>query len=139
MTILHLGVVDIPYASQESGASTTGDVAEILEAKYGVMGYFFERHGDEIAAALVDSMVGAIGNLAAGAPPVNNPFGDAESEIEQSFRKFLDDEEMNGQPGVPTRAALRGVNRRLKRGRGSPRPSFIDTGLYESSFTAWVD
>jgi len=45
-----------------------------------------------------------------------------------------------GIPGVPTKAALRGVNHRLKhpyRRRGA-RPSFVDTSLYMSSFKAWA-
>jgi len=44
-----------------------------------------------------------------------------------------------GYPGVPTRAALMGVNSRLKKRRGKRRPSFRDTGLYQASFMAWVD
>lgn len=146
MTTLKLGVVDIPYAgapgSKGQTSQTTGDVAEILEAKYGVMAYFADRHTDDIAGALTEAVEGSLENLMMGAPPSNDPFGAATGKIEQMFRKFLDDEEMRGQPGVPTKAAQRGINHRLARpyAHENPRrPSFIDTGLYQNSFTAWIE
>ena len=37
--ILHLGVIDMPYVEQ--AGQTTGDVAESLERRYGVMGHFY--------------------------------------------------------------------------------------------------
>ena len=40
--------------------------------------------------------------------------------------------------GVPTQAALEGKNSRLKVERGERRPSFIDGGLFKSSFVAWI-
>lgn len=134
---LHLGVVDIPYADK-SGA-TTGDVAEWLENHYGVMQFFYSRHESEIAAALKDSVEGALESLLLGAPPSVNIFGAAVSQIEDIFRKFLDAKEMDGQPGVPTAASLRGESKRFKTKRGPPRPSFIDTGLYEADFVGWID
>jgi hypothetical protein len=38
-------------------------------------------------------------------------------------------------------AALHGVSHRFKHpyARRARRPSFIDTGLYQNSFAAWVD
>lgn len=149
---LHLGVNDIPYVqpspkdgnkghNRPPGTQTTGDVAEWLERKYHVMEIFFELHQDEVIAALEDSVGGAFESLLMGAPPSLDAFGSGSSKIEEAFRQFLDTKEMDslGYPGVPTKASLKGVNHRLKLKRGVVRPSFIDTGLYEASFHAWLD
>jgi hypothetical protein len=161
--ILNLGVTDLPYADPEParkvpkkpgkrprkaaerrGSLTTGDVAEILEAEYHVMEHFVELHGEDIARHIEGSMQGAIENLLAGAPPgaENDIFGTAMSEIEDAFKNMLSLKELDkiGYPGIPTAAAEKGVSHRFKRPyqRRNPRPSFIDTGLYQSSFKAWV-
>jgi hypothetical protein len=164
LTTLHLGVIDVPYVdpapvkapkarrgkanrprkrrAKGSGAVTTGDVAEILEAKYAVMDTFVLLHEQEIADQFAEAISGALENLVVGAPPANNPFGPAEGWTEARFKRFLELQEMNGLvQGVPTRAALEGVRHRFKskKNPAGPRPSFIDTGLYESSFKAWVE
>jgi len=158
--VLHLGINDIPYvnppeqrkvgkakrgkankpkkAKGQSGAQSTGEVAEILEAKYGILATFAERYGQQIADAFANSAAGALESVMMGTP-VNNPYARAENEVEESMKLFLDLEEMNGHPGVPTKAALAGVNHRLKRKKGAPRPSFIDTGLYQANLRAWTD
>jgi len=149
MAVLHLGVVNIPYAQRPttrakktvSGTQTTGDVAEILEAKYGVMATFFDAHKTDIARSLEDKMSGELENLLMGKRPNSNALAAIGGDIQKMFADFLDMREIEsmGVAGVPTQAALMGVNHRLKSGRGSPRPSFIDTGLYQASFRAWVD
>ena len=152
---LHLGVTEIPYANNpqlsakqrkksKASTQTTGDVAEILEAEYHIMQIFFNLHDKGIAKDLESSLEGALENLLTGAPLGGNAFAEAESEIEQRFKNFLTNREMEtlGYPGVPTQAALAGINHRLKHPykKSNPRrPSFVDTGLYESSFKAWVD
>jgi hypothetical protein len=149
MTILHLGVIDQPYVN--SVGTTTGDVAEILEDKYHVMEVFFELRRQDVAAALERSIQGALDQLDMNVPVENiNPFSGASGEIEAAFRHFLDSKEIEslGIPGVPTQAALDGVSHRFKNPRykktkggkkvkRAPRPSFIDTGLYEASMKAW--
>lgn len=139
MLTLHLGVVDMPYATQ--GGQTTGEVAQILEDKYHVMEVFFELHKDEIAAAMVESMGDAIDGLSMGMPVGNNALGAVEGMIGARFKTFIDMKEMDGLgifPKVPTQASLDGVSHRFKGKRGVPgRPSFQDTGLYEDSFVAW--
>ena len=107
---LHLGVLDVPYKQgSNSSPETTGDVAEILENRYHPIEIFYEEHAN----------------------------------IETRFRHFLSQKEMDslGVPGVPTKAALAGVSHRFKHpyAKRAPRPSFIDTGLYEASFRAWVE
>ena len=160
---LILGVLDIPYSGppqpprkvakakkgkqkpRKAKGSTplpsTGDVAQILEAKYEIMGTFSDVYQGEIAAALAHSVAGAIESLMAGAPASIDPFGTATSEIEEGFRTFLDLQEMDGRAGVPTEAALKGVNRRMLHpyARRAARASFIDTGLYQNSMRAWIE
>lgn len=145
---LHLGVIDVPYSSLNlpgvgKGGETTGDVAEILEAKYNVIETFWELHAQEGADALAEGMRGTLESLLMGAPPTQNPFGSGESAIDDMFRKCLDSKELEaiGIPGVATQAAKDGVNHRMKHSHANrpARPSFIDTGLLQSSFKSWVD
>lgn len=122
------------------GTVTTGDVATFLENKYQVMQMFYEAHEEEIAEALESSLGGALETLLMGGPHTTSAFGAATSDIETLFRKFLESREMDSLvPGVPTKASLEGISPRFKRGKGPVRPSFIASGLYENSFTAWVD
>ena len=152
MTTLHLGVVEVPYGheppaaktkkkTQQITGETTGDVASILEAKYHVMEIFWQLHGQELADGLTRSLLNSLEALLMGSPVTQDPFGGALGEIEDRFKQFLTLKEMDslGYPGVPTRASLLGVSHRFKNKRGSPRPSFVDTGLYENSFKSWVD
>jgi len=162
MTVLHLGVIDIPYITFESlrdrrqrlkknastpgvapstGLQTTGDVAGYLENDYGIMRTFYTRNRAQIVKELENSFAGAVESIAMGAPPTLSLTSAATSKIEDMFHRFLERGEMEGLgiPGVPTEAAKRGVNHRLKIKRGARRPSFIDTGLYDASFKAWVD
>lgn len=142
---IHLGVNELFYDSKEN--VTTGDVATILEAHYGVIGGYVDLHIDDIARSLENSFAGAIESLMMGAPPSLNVFGKATSEIDFGFREYLDKEEITqignaagiGIAGVPTKAALEGVNHRLKIRRGARRPSFIDTGIFQSSFHSWIE
>lgn len=155
MTKLLLGVLDLPYADAggkgkkgkrskkpaTNGGRSTGDVAEILEAKYAVIETFFDMYGDEIAEKLADSYEGALESMDMGAPITQDPSSRALAFIETKFRQFLEREEMNGKPGVPTMAAQLGHSKRFKNpyAKRGPRPSFIDTGLYESAFKAWLE
>lgn len=162
---LYLGVIDIPYANEakpekvpqarkgkankpikpkaESGTQTTGDVAEILEAKYGVMDTFAFARLPDIAKELEKSIAGALETLMMGGQADPNPFRSAESAVTTMFKQFLSTGaiEHMGIQGVPTEAALKGVNHRLKHpyAKSNPRrESFIDTGLYAQSFIAWI-
>lgn len=136
--ILHLGVVDIPYTDE---GVTTGEVAETLEENYEVMGGFVELNKLFIAQSLESSLAGTLENLLIGGTVPESPFNSGTQKIEQRFREFLDHEEITqlGRPGVPTKAALMGKSARFKKGFGPRRPSFIDTGLYQSSFKTWVE
>ena len=109
------------------------------------MEIFAEAKGDKIAAALEDSLAGAVESAFMGAANMNSydPTGKAMTDIEDAFKMFLSSQEIEklGYPGVPTQAAQDGVNHRLKHPyrKRAARPSFVDTGLYQSSFKAWID
>ena len=140
VTTLNLGVVDdLRYSNK--GTTKIADVAGYLERKYHIMEVFFELHIEQIEELLCDALQGQIETIAMGGSRANNPFGTAESKIEALFKLWLSGGGMDGLgvPGVPTQAALDGVNHRLKLKKGSPRPSFIDTGLYQASFKSWFD
>ena len=140
MTTLFLGVIDVPYLDAEG--KTTGDVAEILEKKYHVMEIFAETHGQQIADHLAEGMGGALESLMMGGPTdLTKAMGGATSKIADDMKQFIASGEMEtlGYPGVPTKAALAGVNHRLKKKRGPRRVSFVDTGQYQASMTDWVE
>lgn len=165
--IIHFGVIDVPYSgpadaprrsvtrrnrdgsvesftAPASGAETTGDVATWLEAEYHVMEVFLEERRPKIEAAMEKSITGAFESLVMGGPLDATPFAEGESEVGALFRAFLSERGMDsvGVPGVPTKAAKKGVNHRLKHPyakANKERPSFIDTGLYQASFRVWVE
>jgi hypothetical protein len=147
--VLHFGVIDLPYraargkrAKRTAATVTTGDVAGWLENRYGVMQTFYDAHQDSVVEKMTESVRDAMEALMQGAPATLDPFGAATSEIEGQFKRFLSTREMDklGVTGVPTQASLEGRSSRFKSKKsGAPRPSFIDTGLYQSSFKAWVD
>lgn len=151
---LIFGVLDLPYADADSygkrkpkhvpkGAVTTGDVATILEEQYGIFDVFWEKHGDQIGADLLESIEGSLETALMGGPVSGDPFASASAKAEQMFKDFLSTQEVErvGLLGVPTRAALEGHSKRRKRpyAKGKRRPSFIDTGLYQSSAKVWVE
>jgi hypothetical protein len=154
-TKLHLGVLEMPYADanpegkrgkknrkKRSGSVTTADVARFLEADYGIMEFFFEKYGDFIADTMADSYEQAIEAMSMGAPPTIDPLGAAAQKIQSRFREMLMNREMDGQvAGVPTEASKQGHSRRFKRAskKRNSRPSFIDTGLFETSFRVWKE
>ncbi|HGY5183032.1 TPA: hypothetical protein ACNV5L_003370 [Citrobacter braakii] len=135
MITLHLGVIDIPYEDEDT---TTGDVAEYLEEKYQIMQTFFDRYSNEIIGFMADDLAAGLENMLAGAPPSRDPLAEAMSKTHNLFVAFLDNQEMNGMPGVPTRRALEGISKRLKNKKGDPRASFVDTGTYQAAMRAWV-
>ncbi len=168
MPVLHLGVIELNYiqpptpgkkAPKNPGKKgkfgphrthakkyenvTTGDVAEILEARYHIFEHFWENHQGEIIADLEKSLEGTIESLLMGAPTTIDPYGEATSKIEDLFKQMLATKELEtlGYPGIPTAAALRGVSHRFARAylRRPPRPSFIDTGMFQASMKAWLD
>ncbi len=159
---LHLGVIEKPYAVEAprrarvkvrkgkiiqsgtvpaSGAQTIGDVAQILEDKYHVMETFYTLNQQEIADSLAQTMTDALDMLIDSGQAPSSIFPvEGQGDIQKEFNDFIDNKVMdNLVHGVPTGAAQRGVNHRLKIKKGPARPSFKDTGAYEGAFRAWVD
>ena len=148
LVILHLGVIDIPYATD---GTSTGDVAKWLEDKYSVMGNFAALHADDIQEFVEIAFAEAIENVLAGQPAqLAKPMNQATDDIKALFATYLNNEEIaeTGQEGVPTAAALAGKRtsfkkmKELKKPRRralTRRPSFVDTGMYRNSFKAWTD
>jgi hypothetical protein len=136
---LHLGVIDVPYATEQG--TTTGDVAGYLEKKYDLMQNFFDANGQRVADLMAEDVTNEIDNIMNGLAPRTEIFGDSMGEIETMFKRdFIEGQgsEKLGIVGTPTKAALKGVNHRLKIKRGKRRPSFRDTGEFEASFKAWI-
>lgn len=152
--VLNLGVTDMPYSHSanlgkvrrgktkgQRRVSTVGQVAQILEARYGIMYHFWRVKQERIVGrAMAEALTGSFESMLMGAPAPPGLFDSAMGEIQAMFSDFLSRREIETLriPGVPTQAALMGVSHRFKQKRGSRRPSFVDTGLYENSFRAWV-
>lgn len=122
---------------------TTGDVATILEEKYHIMEIFFELHENQVVGMLEQSMEDALMSIHSGGPGYLDPNLAGTSELETEFKNFLSNRGMDqtATPGVPTKAALRGVSHRFLHpyAKRPSRPSFIDTGLYQANFHAWME
>lgn len=151
MTTLHLGVVDVAYSSDE-GAKTTGEVAEYLEKEYHIMRVFLEANEQRIGDFLAEAYRGEIDNLLMGRAPVHSVTTrlgrrvltgqSTNGRIEERFRDFLAQREWKQASGQAVAAAEAGVSHRKKRPAAKSnkaRAEFIDTGLYQASFRAWVD
>lgn len=147
MATLSFGVNDVGYSDAHGPskrATTTGQVAEILEKRYHVMETFYHLRTPKIAEALADSMGMMLDDLVHRRSGPNH-LVDAERIMEGAFRSFLDANEMQKLAmalGAPiSAAALRGVNFRKKHPyakKNPERPAFIATGLYRRSFLAEV-
>lgn len=168
---VQLGVNDIAYSaaatrpvgSRSQGAKaaaktvTTFQVAEMLEANYGVMRVFAELHGREIADAIAKAELRKAELRAAGHPTHKRK--QPLAEVEDAFRNYLDSREYERTSGLAINAAVAGVSHRFlhpfsmyvnpklsgkkqalhqKAMLRKERPAFVDTGLYEASFRAML-
>lgn len=139
---LNLGVMVIPYrtANAKVGAVTTGDVAQWLEHRYGIMEVYVRVRGRVIENAVAGSVEGALEALIMGRRV--SPFARGMSAIETDFKRWISSGAAERDvPGAPTKAALRGVSHRLAHpfAKANPRRvSFRDSGTYLGSFAAWT-
>jgi hypothetical protein len=133
---LSLGVVEVPYA--DITGQDTGEVASLLEAKYGVMQGFVDRNMDHIAGSIEDGIAGALESVLAGAPENFNVFGSAMSNIEDRFHDYIDREEH----GIRTKAKdepKAGARKKRQYRKASGKTTFVDSGLYRNNFKAWIN
>lgn len=167
---LLLGILDVSYSDVKSGqgATTTYQVAQLLEKNYSVMATFFESRRDQIAQWIADDMANSIQDLVSGRGSINTgsrgtsashkiggikrsvsgeqsgsyTYG-ADQKIEAAFRAFIFGSEMAKLKGaVISKAAQSGKSKRFKSGYTKDRkarPAFVDTGLYVSAFRAWTE
>jgi hypothetical protein len=161
---LQFGVRDIPYAARYTAQSpltpsmkrrratilspqqrgygqgkTTGQVATELEKRYGIMETFFGFEENFIVENFEKAYAeGTTNGMNLGPWDVKwDPF-----PLENRFARTLTGRKFDGViKGVPTQAAQRGVShlRRNPYTPRAPRPSFVDTSLYQRSFTAWLE
>ena len=136
---LVLGVVDVAYSDPEvPGSVTTGEVADFLESKYHVMEVFYELHANDIAKDVGSAVAERIESILQGNPQESLKNLDV-GDIEQKFRQYLDLDEWQKTSGQAIAAAKIGVSQRKKSRKRGVRPAFIDTGLYQKSFKAWLE
>jgi len=136
---LNLGVIDAPHLDSRI---TTGDLAQILESKYDLFRGFYESNADQIADILARSIDSAMSDLLNTGHAPENPYADGCEEIAALFKSFLDTgaAEKIGMIGVPTQAALKGINHRKSAfQKGARRPSFEDTMMLRNSLLAWME
>ncbi len=142
MQKLQLGVENVAYSDPEAkGATTTGEVAEILEQKYHVMRLFVELHGQSIADAIAQNIANDSAAMAHREKISKIPLKQAMEHIESGFRDYLSADEWQKTTGQVIAAAQNGVSHRfksVKNRKRDPRPAFIDTGLYSASFRAKI-
>ena len=157
---LHFGVADFPYRYEQeavgksgkvlkkrkivASSTTTGEVAQKLEEDYKLFDKFYEMNEQFISDALSNSVLQGLEAILTGAPMGSyNVFGQAAADIEARFKEAITSQEFDYQiAGVPTQASLDGVNHRLAHpyAQSNPRrPSFRDTGMFESSIKVWTE
>lgn len=139
--ILNLGVVDIPYVDEKS--TTTISVAKKLEKEYGVIQHFVDLYLPDMTKLIEKSVNVAMDEVLSGGVYDFDVFNSSETRIEKLFKfDFLESGQIEklGLPGIPTQAAIDRRSLRFKSKKAKKkRPSFIDTGTYETAFTAWVE
>jgi hypothetical protein len=123
---------------------TTSEVAADLEAKYKIVETFWEMEEENFIEVLEDAYADNIEEVIQMEQiPKAGGISDTETDkIEKNFMQSLQSRRFDGVlPGVPTTAAQRGVSHlhRHPYAKRAPRPSFIDTGMYQRSFRAWVE
>jgi hypothetical protein len=123
---------------------TTAEVAAELEAKYKIVETFWELEEDNFVEMIEDAFVEDIENVMQ-MSEVKKATGVSVKEtdkIEAKFKQNLSSRRYDGMiSGVPTLAAQKGVShlRQHPYAKRGSRPSFIDTGMYQRSFRAWIE
>jgi hypothetical protein len=127
---LVFGVIDQTYPK---GNSTTGAVAGYLEKRYGVIGHFIEDNHAEVADIVVQIVKQSVKEIMTGEKAVVDlDF----KPVQNKFKEYILGRSLDGKvEGVPTKSA----EGKGYYGKKGPHPSFYVSGLYASSFTAWIE
>lgn len=127
------------YDYGDDPGKTTFEVAEDLERRYGIMKTFYAVHRKEVQREVVKILTNQLADVIQFGAPMPDEM--LLSNTMSRFQLFLTTHEVERQgiPGTPTLAAIEGINSRFKTRKDPGRPSFIDGGLYENSFQAWVE
>ena len=155
--VLHMGFVNTPYTKKSkmapvafakaqegkrqrsfSRTRSATQVANILEAKYGIVQTFTDVHNEDIREILTDAFKDTIIKTFSERKKFSSDrmvqyMKSRTDQIEKLFRSFLDNEET----GESVEAANKG--NRTGRKSKTPRAPFIDTGIYRASFRCWAD
>jgi hypothetical protein len=122
---------------------TTLEVAKELEDKYHIVETFWELEQDNFTERLEEVFAEDIEEVMTMQKPSHKGISVKGTDvIEARFRSNLATHRYDGIiSGVPTLAAQRGVSHLEQRpyAKRGPRPSFIDTAMYQRSFKAWVE
>jgi hypothetical protein len=116
---------------------TTGDVANRLEDRYHIMETYVSRNKKMIAKEVMEEILGTKGRRTL------HPM----DALQKGLKQAISNREFDGLPGVPTKAAQMGVSSRFKNGKrrgkskvsGVPRPSFIDSGIFQNAIRVVLD
>jgi hypothetical protein len=124
---------------------TTGQVAKDLEERYKIVEEFWKFEEDNFVELLEETFAEDLEEVMQ-KKLTKRTRGISVKEtdlIEQKFRQNLSSRRYDGViSGVPTLAAQRGVSHMRAQPysrKNPPRASFIDTGMYQRSFRAWVE
>ena len=157
MIKLHLGVIEVPEIE-----GTTYTVGKDLEKRYGLFSMFYNAHQQDIADLIATDAAIGLEMIEKGMPTsVKSVFAVSGETITDKMHNFLTSQEVErvagkyGEQGIPTKAALEGINTRTLSGKtpkrirknqkfqkvvtGVRRPSFIDTGIFEASLKGWIE
>lgn len=137
---LNLGVVDVSYVDGD-GTTTTGDVAGYLENQYHVMRIFLEENGDFIHERITNSVVGAIESIEQGKRVPRLDLKPAMGDIEERFRDALDSGELHDVLPASQKVSDATLKTNLRKkivNQDEMRQAFIRSGLFQSSFRAWI-
>lgn len=102
---------------------------------------FVELHESEIGDLLRDAMAGELESITQGKPAMFDVAGPV-GKIESEFRDYLDKGEWRTASGQVIQAAEAGISHRRKKSHAKKNPkrqAFVDTGLYQASFRAWLE
>lgn len=124
--------------------TSTGEVADQLEAKYGIVEKFVEEKQDQIIDAYSEALTDALERSLEGKAPDPGAVDVGAEKVHDLFQEFIvsGEAERVGIPGTPTQAAMAGVSHKRVHPysqKNPRRPSFYDTGLYVDNFMSWID